>query len=198
MYRIKQAVVVEGNYDLINLSGFLDAVIIKTNGFGIFKDKEKTECIKGLAKKTGIVILTDSDTAGFKIRNYIKQSVTEGQVLQAYVPDIPGKEKRKEKPSGEGLIGVEGIGEEQIIKALKAAGCDFEGENTQTVNSKEITKTDLYFLGLSGGDNSTRKRQILCKEIGLPSKISSNMLINALNRLMSYEELEELINKKLV
>ena len=123
MYKIKEAIIVEGTYDQIKLSGFLDAVIIKTNGFSIFNDKDKLKTIKNLSEKTGVVILTDSDSAGFKIRNYIKQSLDEACVKHAYVPDIRGKEKRKTKVSKEGLLGVEGINPDVIIKALKDAGC---------------------------------------------------------------------------
>ncbi len=195
MYKIKEAVIVEGTYDQIKLSGFLDAVIIKTNGFSIFNDKNKLQTIKTLAEKTGIVILTDSDSAGFKIRSYIKQSIPESLVKHAYVPDIRGKEKRKTKASKEGLLGVEGINEEIIINALRTAGCNVDGAYTKNISERQITKTDLYLMGLSGGVESSEKRQVLCTELGLPSKISANMLVNALNRLMTYEELDRYIKE---
>ena len=193
VYKLKQAVIVEGTYDQIKLSNFLDTVIIKTNGFTILKDKKKLETIKTLAKTTGVVILTDSDSAGFMIRNYIKQYVTDGEVLNAYIPDILGKEKRKTKASKEGLLGVEGIEEEVIVTALKNAGCSFFDEMEIKENERIITKTDLFMLGLSGGKESAEKRRNLCKELGLPSKISANMLLQALNRMITYEELTERI-----
>lgn len=189
MYKVKEAIIVEGTYDLIKLSDFLDAIIIKTNGFSIFNDKNKLKTIKELAIKNGIVILTDSDTAGFKIRNYIKQSIPEEFVKHAYVPDIRGKEKRKTKASKEGLLGVEGINKDVILNALKTAGCTIDDLKAPAVSKREITKADLYLLGLSGGNFSSQKRLQLSCELGLPSKLSSNMLLSVLNRLMSYEEL---------
>ncbi|MDY3928270.1 MAG: DUF4093 domain-containing protein [Clostridia bacterium] len=194
MYSIKEAIIVEGTYDQIKLSGFIDGIIIKTNGFSIFNDKKKLETIKTLAEKTGIVILTDSDTAGFKIRNYIKQYIPEEMVKHAYVPDIRGKEKRKNRASKEGLLGVEGINESVIIKALKDSGCEINGISEQKEKSREITKTDLYLLGLSGGEDSSKKRIQLCSELGIPAKISSNMLTAVLNRLFDYEQLYEYFN----
>ena len=192
MYKIKEAIVVEGTYDEIRLSGFVDTVIIKTNGFSIFNDKGKLETLKTLAKNGGIVILTDSDSAGFKIRNYIRQYITDGTVKNAYIPDIQGKEKRKNQASKEGLLGVEGVSEEIIMKSLRNAGCEIDGKTEVLENSRLITKTDLYFLGLSGGLNSFEKRHRFCEQIGVPSKISANMLVGVLNRLMSYEQLVSL------
>lgn len=191
MHTIKEAIIVEGTYDQIKLSGFLDTVIIKTNGFTIFKDEKKLETIKTLAKKTGIVILTDSDSAGFKIRNFVKQSITEGVVKHAYIPDICGKEKRKAEPSKEGLLGVEGIKDDIILDALRVAGCEIDGESDNKINTRLIQKSDLFLLGLSGGENSTKKRNALCTALGLPSKISANMLVSVLNKLMSYEQLSD-------
>ncbi len=194
MHTIKEAIIVEGTYDQIRLSNFLDAVIIKTNGFTIFKDREKIETIKTLAKKTGIVILTDSDSAGFKIRNFVKQSITDGDVKHAYIPDIVGKEKRKTEPSKEGLLGVEGISDDVILDALKIAGCEFDGKSDNNFNKRPITKADLFILGLSGGSESSKKRNALCTALELPSKISANMLISVLNKLMSYEQLSNWVN----
>ncbi len=194
MHTIKEAIIVEGTYDQIKLSGFLDAVIIKTNGFTIFKDQKKLETIKTLAKKTGIVILTDSDSAGFKIRNFVKQSITDGIVKHAYIPDISGKEKRKAEPSKEGLLGVEGINDDIILDSLRVAGCEIDGESDNKINTKLIQKSDLFLLGLSGGEDSTKKRNALCTALGLPSKISANMLVSVLNKLMSYEQLSDWVN----
>lgn len=191
MHTVKEAIIVEGTYDQIRLSNFLDAVIIKTNGFTIFKDKEKIETIKTLAKRTGIVILTDSDSAGFKIRNFIKQSITDGVVKHAYIPDICGKEKRKSEPSKEGLLGVEGISDDIILETLKISGCELDGKADEAYAKRPITKADLFILGLSGGNEASKKRNALCTALNLPSKISSNMLVTVLNKLMSYEQLTD-------
>lgn len=192
MYKIKEAVIVEGTYDKIKLSSFLEGIIFVTGGFSVISNKKRLAAIKTLAEKIGIVILTDSDSAGFKIRNYIKQSIPEEFVKHAYIPDIVGKEKRKTKPGKEGLLGVEGISQEIIIKALKEAGCEIDGKAETFSPSRPITKADLYMLGLCGDQNSTQKRQTLSKNLGMPSKISSNMLISVLNRLMTYDELSAL------
>lgn len=193
MYKIKEAIVVEGTYDQIKLSGFLDATIIKTNGFTILKDKNKLEMLKLLAEKTGIVILTDSDSAGFKIRSFIKQYITKGTVKNAYIPDVFGKERRKTQASKEGLLGVEGLSQEIILTALENAGCEINGDIKPTPQQSVITKADLYTLGLSGKENSLDKRHSLCKRLNLPAKISSNMLVSVLNKLMTYEQLQEII-----
>ena len=177
MYKIKETIVVEGIYDKIKLSRFIDAVIIVTNGFCVFSDDRILESIKKMADETGIVILTDSDSAGFKIRNYIKQSLPKEKVKHAYVPDVHGKEKRKREPGKEGLLGVEGIkGSATAVKA----GC-------------EITKADLYKAGLSGGDGSGEKRNALAHSLGIPMKISANMLLDLLNRLLNYDEICEIV-----
>lgn len=149
MIKIEQAIIVEGKYDKIKVSSFIDAVIIVTNGFGIFTDREKLELIRFYAMKTGIVILTDSDKAGFAIRNHIKGAVRNGKIYNVYIPDIMGKEKRKVKPSAEGKLGVEGVEKNIILKAFEKAGIltsECEKDDTQ-----KITKTDLYLMGLSGG-----------------------------------------------
>ena len=151
MYKIKETIVVEGIYDKIKLSRFIDAVIIVTNGFCVFSDDRILESIKKMADETGIVILTDSDSAGFKIRNYIKQSLPKEKVKHAYVPDVYGKEKRKREPGKEGLLGVEGIKDDIILDSLKKAGCTIDGSATAVKEGREITKADLYKAGLSGG-----------------------------------------------
>lgn len=193
MYTVKETIVVEGVYDKIKLSRFIDAVIITTNGFSIFSNAALMESIKKMANSTGIVILTDSDSAGFKIRNYIKQAVPKDMVKHAYVPDIYGKEKRKEKPGKEGLLGVEGIKEEIILDALKKAGCTIDGNSGGLKRGRVITKADLYKAGLSGGRGSREKRNALAKSLGIPMKISANMLIDVLNRLLDYSEFCEII-----
>lgn len=195
MIKIKEAIIVEGVYDKIKLSRFIDGVIFTTGGFSVIKDKKRLITIKTLSEKTGIVILTDSDTAGFKIRNFIKQNLNTEDVKHAYIPEIFGKEKRKPTPGKEGLLGVEGMEEQVLIEALKQAGCTIEGVSYDKKNEKKITKADMYFLGLSGGQNSTILRKKLEKELGIPSKISSNMLLDVLNKILTFEELETLISE---
>lgn len=193
MYHIKETIIVEGVYDKIKLSRFLDAVILPVHGFQIFSTPETMQTIKKMADKTGIVILTDSDSAGFKIRNYIKQALPPEIIKHAYIPDIHGKEKRKTEPGREGLLGVEGINDEILLDALKKAGCEIDGEAEEAKCGRKITKSDLYRLGLSGKEDSAEKRRQLAKTLGIPMKISANMLLDMLNRLVSYEELGELV-----
>ena len=179
MYKIKETIVVEGIYDKIKLSRFIDAVIIVTNGFCVFSDDRILESIKKMADETGIVILTDSDSAGFKIRNYIKQSLPKEKVKHAYVK--------------EGLLGGEGIKDDIILDSLKKAGCTIDGSATAVKEGREITKADLYKAGLSGGEGSGEKRNALAHSLGIPMKISANMLLDLLNRLLNYDEFCEIV-----
>lgn len=188
MYKIKESIIVEGTYDKIKLSRFIDGIIFVTGGFSVIHNEKKLAVIKKLAEETGVVILTDSDSAGFRIRNYIKQLLPECQVKHAYIPDVHGKEKRKSAPGKEGLLGVEGIQDEIILNALKAAGCTIDGNHSVPPAGSRITKADLYASGLSGRPDSARKRGAYTDYLGLPMKISSNMLLDVLNRLMSKEE----------
>lgn len=195
MLKIKEAVIVEGAYDKIRLSSFVDGIIYVTGGFSFMRNEECLETLKTLAKTTGIVVLTDSDSAGFRIRNYIKERVTDGVVKHAYIPEVEGKEKRKRIPGAEGLLGVEGMTDDIVIKALIDAGCETDFEPVKTSKST-ITKTDLYFLGLSGGENSREKREKLLRNFGLPSKISSNMMCDILSRITSIDEIRNIISKE--
>lgn len=192
MYTVKETIIVEGTYDKIKLSGFIDAPILVTGGFSVYSSGEMMKTIREMAKKTGIVILTDSDSAGFRIRNYIKQGVHEGCVLHAYVPDIHGKEKRKRVAGKEGLLGVEGMSEQIIIDALVKAGAEVNGTARTAKAPKKITKADLMKAGLAGGADSARLRRRLASELGIPMKISANMLLDVLNRLLNREEFEKL------
>ena len=194
MHTIKEAVIVEGNYDKIKLSGFLDGIIITTHGFAVYTNDDFVKTIQELAKKTGIVIFTDSDWAGMRIRNFVKQKITDGTVKHAYIPDIKGKERRKRESSKEGLLGVEGMTEEIIIKALRDAGCEIDSE-VSTKKTSGITKTDLYMLGISGGSASADLRRKLSAEINIPARISANMLLDVLNRLYTYDELVEIVQR---
>lgn len=184
MLKIKQAVIVEGKYDKIKLSGIIDAPIIQTDGFGIFKDKELQQLIRMLAEKRGILVLTDSDSAGFKIRSFIGSTVDPKTIKHAYIPDIFGKEKRKTEPSKEGKIGVEGVSQEVIMQALANAGVLYEDSAEP---ERPITKTDLYNAGLTGGENSSEKRAALLRYYALPSRLSTNSLVKVLNCITTYE-----------
>lgn len=184
MLDIKEVIVVEGNYDKSKLSGIVNAVIVVTDGFMIFKDKKKCDMLRRLAKEHGAIIFTDSDTAGFKIRNYLKNILRGYDIKHAYIPDIKGKEKRKNHSSKEGFLGVEGVSDEVIITALKNAGY----EAAKPKNGKKITKTDFYLDGLCGTDDSSVKRETLKKYLNLPKHLSANMLLDVLNKLYTYEE----------
>lgn len=186
--RIKETVIVEGNYDKIKIISAVDANVIVTDGFRIFKNKEMQALIKRIAQTDGIVVFTDSDRAGFIIRNFIKSCTAGERVLHAFIPEIKGKEKRKDAPGKEGLLGVEGVNNEIIIDALKKSGVSFEGEDKEETK-ESITKLDLYKAGLYGTENSKEKRMAFLKEHGLPQKISPNMLVDVLNTLFTKEDL---------
>ncbi len=191
MLHIKQAIVVEGKYDKIKLSSITDAVIIVTNGFSLFKDKEKQALIRFYAEKTGIIILTDSDSAGFKIRSLIKNIAKDGNIINVYVPEIFGKEKRKTEFSKEGKLGVEGIDKEIIVKALEKAGVFCEKAD----NREKITSLDFYEDGLLGRPDSSNLRKKLLKYMDLPQLLSSKALIEIVNTMYSKDEYKEIINK---
>ena len=193
MYKIKETIIVEGLYDKIKLSQFVDGVIFVTNGFSVFTNENMQKSIQELGKRTGIVILTDSDSAGFKIRNFVKQLLPTELVKHAYIPNIEGKEKRKRIGGKEGLLGVEGVSDDVIIEALRASGATIDGENTRVKNNRTITKADMFNLGLSGTKDSAKMRVLLTQELGLPYKISSNMLLDVINRLLTFDELCELV-----
>ncbi len=187
MIRIKQAIITEGRYDKIRLSNIVDAVIICTNGFSIYKDKEKQELIKSLAAGTGIIILTDSDSAGFQIRSFLRSIVKQGEVLNAVTPDIYGKERRKAQPSKQGKLGVEGIPDELLIEALKRAGAVIDGE-PESPRGEPLTRADLMELGLIGGENSAEMRRELQRRLGLPELLSVKLLLEVANKMFSREE----------
>ncbi|MCM1007328.1 MAG: DUF4093 domain-containing protein [Ruminococcus flavefaciens] len=187
MIKIDQAIIVEGKYDKIKLSSVVDGIIIVTNGFRIFKDKEKLELIRYYARTTGIIILTDSDSAGRKIRGYIKGAVHDGHIKNVYIPDIFGKEKRKDKPSAEGKLGVEGIDSDILIKAFEKSG--ITASESDSVH--DISNMTLFENGLSGGQNSKLLRERLQMKLGLPSLMSTASLIEVLNTMMNGEGLAE-------
>ena len=192
MIKLKQAVVVEGKYDKIKLSSIIDAPIIVTNGFSIFKDTEKLNYIKEVAKKRGIVIMTDSDNAGFMIRNRILKAVgKEKEVINVYIPDVFGKEKRKKNMSAEGKLGVEGIDSKVLIETLEKFGVT-ASQSKECSKAKEITKTDLFNFGLSGGENSEMKRKVLLKKLNLPQNMTANSMLGALNIFLTYNEFKNI------
>ena len=186
---IKETLIVEGKYDKIRLSSLVDANIIQTDGFMIFKNKEMIKLISRLADETGVIILTDSDTAGFKIRNYIKSCLAGKNVKHAFVPSVSGKEKRKDKAGKEGLLGVEGMNDEALLKALSDVGCEIGQEK------EKITKSDFYLMGLSGGAESKTLREKLAVHLSLPRRMSSNMLLDVINSLYGKEKFLELFEE---
>lgn len=188
MIKLRQAIVVEGKYDKNTLSQLIDAPIFETRGFGVMKDKALLAFLRRVAEKRGLIILTDSDGAGFVIRNYLKGALPRDRVLHAYIPDVYGKERRKAAPGKEGKLGVEGMTPEVLLKALQRAGAEAEESRTPSV---PITKTDLFEAGLSGSTDSAEKRRELIRRLGLPEHLGSNAFLEALNLLMSREEFLE-------
>lgn len=190
LIKLKQTVIVEGKYDKITLENIIDALIIKTDGFAIFKDKAKCDLIRKTALKNGIIVMTDSDSAGSVIRGYIKKIVGNCEIINVYVPSIKGKEKRKTAPSKEGFLGVEGMSEEVILKALEKSGVLAQ---TNVQKREKITKTDMFCFGLSGNENSAENRKKLLKELELPENLSPNAMLDVLNNFYSKEEFYEVM-----
>ena len=188
MVKIRQAIVVEGKYDQNTLSQLVDTTIFQTHGFGVMHDKALLSLLRRAAQTTGLIIFTDSDGAGFVIRNFLKGALPKQGVLHAYIPDIPGKERRKAVPGKEGLLGVEGMTPEILLKALRNAGAEFEDGSAPSSAKTPITKQDLFVLGLSGGPESTKKRAALLSALSLPAHMSANALLQALNVLFSHDE----------
>ena len=189
MMRIREVIVVEGRYDQNTLSQVVDATIITLGGFQVFKDREKLEFLRRLAQKRGLIILTDSDGAGFQIRGFLKGALPKELVKQAYIPDIKGKERRKRTPGKEGKLGVEGMKPAVLLEALRRAGATFADEETVGERRKDpITKADLFALGLTGGTDSAAKRRALLKRLDLPEHLTPNGMLEALNLLYGREE----------
>ena len=191
MVKIKEAILVEGRYDKNTLSQIVDAPILETAGFGIFKDKKQLALLRQVAEKRGLIVFTDSDGAGFVIRNHIKSAIPKKFLKHAYIPDIAGKERRKREAGKEGKLGVEGMTKDVILESLRRAGATIEGEDTPAQQS--ITKQDMMELGLSGGTGSSEKRLLLLKKLDLPEHMSANALLQALNLLYSLDELKRLL-----
>lgn len=187
MHSVREVIVVEGRYDKNALSQVVDAVIIETSGFGIFNDAEKRKLLQTMAEARGLIVLTDSDGAGFVIRNYIKGCVDPKLVKHAYIPDIYGKERRKSAPSREGKLGVEGMKPQVLLDALIRAGATFDDEENKKT-APRISKADMYARGLSGREGSAEKRAQLIKQLGLPERLTADGLLDVLNATMSREE----------
>ena len=194
MLKIREAIVVEGRYDKNTLAQIVDAPILETKGFGLFKDPKQLELLRSVAKKRGLIVLTDSDGAGFVIRNHIKSAIAAKYLKHAYIPDVAGKEKRKAAPGKEGKLGVEGMSPEVLLAALKNAGATIEGESRARGND-QITKQDFVEFGLSGGPNASERRKRLQNRLHLPEHMSANALLQALNLLLSREELGEIVRE---
>jgi len=191
--RVREAIVVEGRYDKNTLSQVVDAVILETSGFGIFKDGERLALLRRLAGERGLIVLTDSDGAGFVIRNYLKGAVEPSMVKHAYIPDRPGKEKRKRSPGKEGKLGVEGMDPQTLVEALRRAGATFlDGEGEAPRARRAVTKADLYAAGLSGTPEAARRRGELLERLDLPQRLSPNAMLEVLNALYGYDGLVEL------
>lgn len=186
MIKINKIVVVEGKYDKIKLSSIIDGVVIDTEGFGIFKNKDKQKLLRTLAEKKGLLVLTDSDSAGFLIRNFISSIVPNEYIVNAYIPDLYGKEKRKESASKEGKLGVEGVPTEFIIDALTKAGVTCE--ESEKIELRKVTNLDLFDDGLNGSTDSKNARLKLLSYLGLPERLSTKGLLEVINTIMTYDE----------
>lgn len=194
MIKIDKVIIVEGRYDKIKLSSMIDGIIIETEGFGIFKDKDKQKLIRKLAETKGIAILTDSDSAGFVIRNFITSIVPKEYITNVYIPDIYGKEKRKDSPSKEGKLGVEGISAEILKEAFKKAGIGVS--KSETNERKKITLNDFFDDGLTGDTQSKRKRTDLLKKLDLPERMSTKAMLDILNTFITYDEYKKLVESE--
>ena len=193
MLKIKEAIVVEGRYDKNTLSQVVDALIIPVDGFQVFKRRETVRMLRRVAERRGLIILTDSDGAGFVIRNHLKGALPPQWVKHAYIPDVYGKERRKTAPGREGKLGVEGMSPQVLERVLRQAGATVLDETTKRTACRDITKADLFQDGLSGGANSRARRTALLKALDLPERLSANALVQVLNSLLTYEEYRALV-----
>lgn len=189
MIKIEEAVIVEGKYDKIKLSNILDALIIETNGFQIYKDKERLKFIRRLALERGIIVITDSDHSGFQIRNYISSGIPKDKIKHIYIPDIYGKEKRKSEPSKEGKLGVEGMSDKLLSELFEKADVSYSKAEKREL----ITNYDLFEAGVSGCPNAKEKKKKLLQSLNLPEFLSTNSLLSCLNSVMTREEFKNYI-----
>lgn len=195
MLKIKEAIVVEGRYDKNTLSQLVDTLILTTDGFQVFQRKDKAALLRRVAAKRGLIVLTDSDGAGFVIRNHLKGIIPQNQLKQCYIPDVYGKEKRKKTPGKEGKLGVEGMSPAVLEEALRRCGATILGEAAKERNQEEITRLDLFQAGLSGGENSAAKRKALMKRLDLPEHLSANALVQVLNTILTKEEFQAVLQE---
>lgn len=193
---LKEAVIVEGRYDRIKLREFIASPVIETGGFRVFKDKEKQELIRRIAEKRGILIMTDVDSAGFVIRNYLRGIVPDDKIKHAYIPTVEGKERRKAEPSKEGKLGVEGLDRDSLIASIRNSGAEIIGE--EAPDRGEMTKGDFYAYGLTGQDSSAEKRRAILRDLGLPEYLTTNAMISAVNCFFSKEEFEEYLKNDIL
>lgn len=195
MRRVKQAIVVEGKHDVVRVKSAVEAVVVTTDGFRIFKNKEQMALLRRLADSRGLIILTDSDSAGGVIRSHLQGSIPPERLLQAYIPPVPGKERRKPAPSKEGLLGVEGMDAAVIVTALERAGAVFEDEDAPERNTLNLTKADMMELGLTGAPDAALRRERLLQALGLPTYLSAGRLLEVLNTTVTPEEWKQLLEK---
>jgi len=193
MRKIREVIVVEGRYDKNTLKQVVDATVVETAGFGVFSDKERLALLRRLAAERGLILLTDSDGAGFVIRNFLKGAIPKSQIKQAYIPDVYGKERRKRTAGKEGKLGVEGMTPEVLLTALERAGATFCDEPMVSADRRPLTKADLYELGLTGRPDSAARRARLLKKLGLPEKMTTNALLETLNILCDRERVQEML-----
>ena len=193
MRRVREVIVVEGRYDKNAVAQVVECAIIETSGFGVFSDTEKIALLRRLAGKRGLIILTDSDGAGFFIRGRLRGILDDVNIKHAYIPDIPGREKRKQSPSGEGKLGVEGMSPDVILRALEAAGATFDDSPAYVEHAEPITKADMFEAGLSGGRDSANRRRELSRRLDLPSRLSANALLEVLNVIYTRAEFISLL-----
>ena len=197
MIRVKEAILVEGRYDVNTVRQVVDAVVLESGGFRIFNDKEQLGLLRRIAATRGLIVLTDSDGAGFVIRNYLKGALPAGSIKQAYIPDVRGKERRKRHGSKEGKLGVEGMRPETILEALRRAGATFEQAdgNSAAQTAAPITKADFYEWGLSGRPDSAQRRTAVLKALDLPARMTANALLEFINAVGTREQIEDVLQQ---
>lgn len=197
MKQVREVIVVEGKYDEIRVRSVVDALVVPTEGFGIFRDELRLALLRRLAAERGLIILTDSDSAGMLIRNHLIGAIPAEQMRHAYVPPIAGKERRKSAPGKEGLLGVEGVDNAVVLAALERAGATFEdaADGVPTADKMHLTKSDLYELGLSGHADSAARRRALLRALNLPENLSANRLLDVLNATVTERELAALLRE---
>lgn len=201
---LKEAVIVEGRYDRVRLSGFIASPVIETGGFRVFKDKEKQALIRAIAERRGVLIMTDVDSAGFVIRNFLRGIIPQEKILHAYIPTVPGKERRKPEPSKEGVLGVEGLDSEALLKAIRESGAHIESDplsgaepsnRAEQDESQRISKSDFYSYGMTGTRNAAARRSAVLSDLGLPRYLTPNAMISALNCLFTKPEFEAYLDR---